>query len=523
MDLIQMGKDPIRPEQPAGADIRNSPDFEALQAEMDKLTLPRLAGSMDWEKVVIRSSDILAQKSKDLLVTSFLALALIYTQKVEGLMIGLTVYRNLLENFWESLYPPKTRMRARVRAVEWWLEKTEGALKQLGEVSLSAEQIGTIEAEVGKIDEFLRRNLEEPISLHALKEFLNTLAVSSGEKPSPEEMTPGQEKAPAAAEIPTRKEPAGEAAQAIPSPQEAQRAINQSMQKIREAANFLSGNDVADPAPYRWARIAAWSIVESLPPHTDGKTRIPPPPEPARKMLSALRDKGEWPGLLKQAEEKLLQFIFWIDLNRWVAEALTALGPQHQAACDVVCQETAFLLYRFPRLENLSFSDGTPFADGGTKEWLKEIALGQRMPPGESPLLSSPGPSGGEEEMEKEVAHAQRLIKEGKMAEAIAGFQQKSRVVPSPREKLLWTLALGQLLLHHNKPRLARPYLGQIMKDLDFYHLEAWDPSLALRCLQLIFTGLNALQDPGRKEEAREILMRIAQLDPAEGIRLGLD
>ena len=73
MDLLFLGKDPIAPDQPTGSDVRYSPEFEALQAEMDKLSLPRAIGTLDWEKVADQAAEILARKSKDLLVASYLA------------------------------------------------------------------------------------------------------------------------------------------------------------------------------------------------------------------------------------------------------------------------------------------------------------------------------------------------------------------------------------------------------------------------------------------------------------------
>jgi len=35
MELIELGKEPISPEQPAGEDVRYDPVFEELQAEID--------------------------------------------------------------------------------------------------------------------------------------------------------------------------------------------------------------------------------------------------------------------------------------------------------------------------------------------------------------------------------------------------------------------------------------------------------------------------------------------------------
>ena len=124
--------------------------------------------------------------------------------------------------------------------------------------------------------------------------------------------------------------------------------------------------------------------------------------------------------------------------------------------------------------------------------------------------------------MEKEAEKAQKLMREGKLQEAVAGLQQKSRTPASQKERLFWNLTLSQLLLKSNKPRLARPYLDQILGEVDFYHLEAWDPALALKCLKLVWTGFNALQEPAMKDAAREVLYRIAKLDLGEGIRLGL-
>ena len=521
MDLLQLGKNPISPDQPAGTEVRYSPEWEALQAEMDKLSLPRLAGTMDWEKVEAQAAAILAGKSKDLLAASYLALALIYTKKLEGLAAGLRIYRDLMENFWETLFPAKARMRARVRAVEWWLEKAETALKSLGPVSSSPEQTGALQADLAKIDEILRQNVEEAPSFHGLQEFLNSLA-ASGAEPAAEGAPPsGERPAPAGGAQPRREEKP-ETTETLTSAGDAQRVFSQGLQKVREAADFLEGSNAADPSSYRWARMAAWGIVENLPPHTDGRTRIPPPPEAVRKMMADLRNKGDWAALLKSTQEKLSQFIFWMDLNRWEDEALNGLGPAYQAAAEAVRRETAFFLHRLPGLENLTFSDGTPFADEATKEWLRGIGLqGGTSGPGSWPV-AGPTAAADSGEMEQEVEKAQKLIREGKLPEAVGGLQQKLKAAISRREKLLWRLAAAQLLVEAGKPRLARPHLEEILKEVASFQVEAWEPDLALRCLKAALKGFHALPDPTLKEATKEILDRIARIDLNEAIRLGL-
>jgi type VI secretion system protein VasJ len=119
MDLVSLGKEPIGAEQPAGSDVRYDESFDNLQLEIDKLTIPSATGSVDWEKVISLSSEILAHKSKDLLVAGYLAVALIHTHKDEGFAIGLKMYQDMLEHFWDDLYPPKKRMRGRAGAILW--------------------------------------------------------------------------------------------------------------------------------------------------------------------------------------------------------------------------------------------------------------------------------------------------------------------------------------------------------------------------------------------------------------------
>ena len=62
-------------------------------------------------------------------------------------------------------------------------------------------------------------------------------------------------------------------------------------------------------------------------------------------------------------------------LHALVAEALDSLGDGYVNAQEAVCQETALFIHRLPALIDLNFSDGTPFADSETRQWLNNISL----------------------------------------------------------------------------------------------------------------------------------------------------
>lgn len=519
MELELLGKEPIRGDQPTGSDVRNDPVFEELQGEVGKLSSLSAAGTVDWGKIVKLTSEILAQKSKDILVASYLAVALIYARKIEGVSIGLKIYRDLLEQFWEGLYPAKNRMRARLNAIDWWVEKEEIALEQLGQASISQDQLSLLKEHLEKIDQFFRQNLEEPPSISAIWGQLESFSAPPPPTPPSEKPT---EATPSTPERAIQKEKELEVSEVIASAKDAQRVLNYGLQKIREVTTYLWQEDPSNPLAYRWSRIAAWSTADALPPATNGQTRIPPPPPQIRNALNDLKNKGDDEGLLKSAETRFPQFIFWIDLNRWIAEALANLGDRYQRAKEVVQQETALLIYRLSGLEDFFFADGTPFADAETKKWLKEIAM--RTGSGGDGSVPIPEPvsrTQDEDVIGKEVKEAQRLIKKGKLLEAIEGLQQKFRNSLSQKEKLLWRLAFTQLLVNNKQTKLVLPHLDQIIKDIDFYRLEEYDPEIALKGLKVAWLGLHSQPDQTSKEKAAETLDRISKLDLTEAIRMG--
>ncbi|MCX5856102.1 MAG: type VI secretion system ImpA family N-terminal domain-containing protein [Deltaproteobacteria bacterium] len=57
-----LGKSPISEGSPTGQDVRNDPDFEALSREIEKMSSSTLSGTMDWNRVLQLSDDILTNR-----------------------------------------------------------------------------------------------------------------------------------------------------------------------------------------------------------------------------------------------------------------------------------------------------------------------------------------------------------------------------------------------------------------------------------------------------------------------------
>jgi len=552
MDLTALGKQPISTDYPAGSDVRYDPAFDELQSEVDKLSSPAAAGSVDWEKVTRLATDILINKSKDMLVASYLAVALIHTRRDDGFSVGLTLYSDLIEQFWEDLYPQKIRMRGRIRALEWWLEKTEVALKQITELSFPLDQIIRINENLNRLDHFLQAHLKnDSPSLSPIQKYFNALqpgAATSYESEAATRVSPARleeepsvaepkrqqsQDVPALQEVRTLQEPAG--LQELTSRQEAAKALNDGLIQFSQASFYLWQQNLACPHAYRLTRKTSWYALDEQPPATNGQTRMPPPPSHVRNLLLDLHNNGEAAALLQAAETRQPQYIFWLDLNCIVAEALTRLGTGFEKAHEAVCQETAFLLHRLPGLEELSFSDGTPFAAPDTRQWLKGIALRRasidifrlravdsNAETGTASIADSDSDSGSGTEavIGKAMGEVQQLVSTGKLIEAMVVVQQKLGACFSRRDNLLWRLSLSEMLVELGKSKLALPHLEQVLDDIAGHGLEQYEPSLALRGFKLAWLAFGSQTEQKFKDQAQDVLHHIGRLDMPEMVRL---
>lgn len=539
MDLYLLGKTPIHPENPTGSDARYDPDFEVLQSEIDKLSSPSSTNGVDWKKVSDTAARILSKKSKDLMAASYLAVGQIHLNQIAGFAVGATVLRDLLENYWETLYPSKKRMRGRIGALNFWVEKAGGLLESIN-ATADRETLDTINQALTDLEALLNEHLSDPPALHTIKRQIKALIEQSGNTFAPEFQpdtgaasqsrspapTTDQAETPPAAKPQARPQPAPAAAPeadsgSMESEQDAMKIANAGFQALRNAGVFLFEKDGKNPDAYRYRRLAVWAKVSFLPPENNGKTQIPPPSAQEIASLNDLKNDGNWQVLLQSAEQKLSRFIYWFDLCRLSAEVLLKLGPAYHKAHRAVCDETAFFLHRLAGVEDLAFSDGTPFANMETRQWLKNIAFGSapagggKISPGD---IAAAAPES--DRMDEILEAATSLASQQKIMEAVELVQNQLKSTTSEKGRLLWRMILCQILLDSEFKPLSAPHLEQIVADIDNYQLEAWEPAVALQGLALAWNGFRSLADSRFNDRAEALLNRISRLDPAEALRL---
>ena len=100
----------VSPESPAGEDLEYDPAFVELQRVTARKVEAAIEGpgqeaeQIDW-KGVVRSSNELLARTKDLRLAVLLTQALLHTEGFPGLAQGLSLMQQLMERFWDTLYP----------------------------------------------------------------------------------------------------------------------------------------------------------------------------------------------------------------------------------------------------------------------------------------------------------------------------------------------------------------------------------------------------------------------------------
>jgi type VI secretion system protein VasJ len=502
-DYAALGKQPISDAQPAGSDVRNEDDYDTLQTEIGKMSNPAASGSIDWQQVAVLSETILSTRSKDLLVASYLAGALLQTRDLPGLLDGLRVVGGLLETYWDTLFPPLARLRGRRNALQWLIERVTAHSEEHDWSALPPQEpelVDGLRACLQAIDAVTAEKDGEAPSMRPLLTLVGNLAVK---EPPPAPVAASAD-APAAA---ADSAGAGAALPATPldSAENAEQAAGEALLRLADIAAWFNDAGSNAPMAFRLNRMAAWGGIDALPPVQDGQTPLPAPVQPVQDALRSLENAQAGEELIRFAETQLPNFPFWLDLNRVAAQALGRLGAEHEPARREVCGQTAALLARLPDLAQLAFADGTPFADGDTRMWLQSLGGGDAAASAADPLAGA-------------IGTARARAADGDLAGAAASLQQAIAQTGAPAARLRLRTLLCELLFAERPGANIEAFAQAILADIDRHDLAAWDPPLALAGLVAAYPIL--ARDESGKPRADALLARIAALDAQAAVKL---
>lgn len=513
--LANIGKEPIPGSNPAGESIQFDADYEALRTEVQKLDSVTQE-PVSWQMVVDTGSDLLSKRGKNLIVACYVTVGLFEQHDYAGLATGLSICRDMLTTYWDTLEPPLKRKRGRIEAINWLAErggKVAEARKPVTDEKEPLENSARLLKEIGAF----------------LLEKLDSEAPGFGEL----ERVLGQhikdfEAAARAAEA-ARKAAAARAAAGevdeLNTPEDARKVLGRLRVTTKQVCDFLRKTDSADPVPYRLIRAITWGPQKELPPNTNGATQIPPPAPDVAARLADLAGKKEWANLVENAENAFGPAIFWLDLHRWSVQGLLGLGTTHEPAADAVMIELANLMVRLPELANLKFANGTPIASNETQMWI-ESDVKARLAGQPADNAAGGGRDDGPEGLKDTTKDARRMAGSGRLQEAIKMMQEGIARTGDQRGQFLWRLGLAKLCLDSGQPLLATPQLEDLERLIEVYNLESWEPDLCLSVYSSLLTARRILLKDQRRatpellQKTNGLHDRLCRLDAAAALAL---
>jgi type VI secretion system protein VasJ len=511
--LTDLGKKIIAESAPSGSDMRDDPTFEMLQDEIGKLSNPVTSSSLDWAQVATLGADLLASKGKDILTAAYMTGGLLHTRGLDGLADGLQVMRDLLEMYWETLFPPLQRLRARRNAMDWLTDRIRSQAEETKWSELPPQEpelIAGLIASLKAIDAVLSEKDPEAASMRPMLTLIEGIAV----KVMVEESAEGADSGNTAARPAASNTGAGAGEDQLPldSAENIEQACETAFSRLSDIAAAQGETDPIRALAYRLNRIAQWGALEAPPAVRNGSSVIPAPLPPVIDVLHKLVAAQADADILRFTEAQLQMQPFWLDLNYVAVQAMQRAGAAYDAARAEVSGETARLIARMPELLEMAFANAMPFADESTRQWLGTLGGAEG------------GGSGGgsaapqNEAMQTALSKARTLALDDDLNGAAACVQQLIAKTAAPADRLQLRIQLCAMLFGQRPAANLQAFARAIVADIDRYRLDEWDAALALSGLQTAYRVLE--RDDDNRTEAGALLSRLVALDAAAAVKL---
>ena len=520
VEQTQSMRAPVPGDAPGGLDPSLDPQFERIQAEVDKLGSVS-GGTPDWGGVVREGEELLATKAKDLRVGIWTACGAVEQSGWPGLARALVVLRSLVTDYWDAMWPPPKREKARINVVVWFGERASPRVGELGVDRTSGDAVRACAALVEEIDALLIGKLGDPYpGLGSLRSALRSRVAEIPAPPSPPQVV-HEAGAPVSSEwanddapAPTPAAPPAGAVSLSTAVEDAAATVTSCADALGKLARALMAASTSNAYAYRLHRAAAWLPFEHPPAVDEGRIALDPPGAGAHARLNALFAAARWAEVVLTGEEAFAACPLWLDPHRLVATALERMGGAHARAREEAGRGVADFVRRAPVLAEVSFRDGTPLATPETREWLRaEVARWQLVSPAEDAAKDEDADLG------RRFGDARDLVATGHVAEGLALAAQLARRGGDGRARFRGGLAVARLALRAGAREVARPILDDLSAAAERHGLEAWDPALCGQLYDQVVASLEGETSPEGVSRRAAAFERLCRLDPSAALR----
>jgi type VI secretion system protein ImpA len=416
------------------------------------------------------------------------------------------------------------------------LDSCLAALKSLNEVC--DQNFGDDAPALGK----LRTSLEEVRhTVHSLLQKKRETEPDPVEEAPAEESAEGEAAADGAEKGATRSAAPGIVISVMTSSEPPDR--REAIASIAKAAAFLRQREPYSPAAYLMMRGLRWGELRAAAQLADARLLEAPPTE-LRQLVKRLALAEKWTELLETAENamSLPCSRAWLDLQRHVVIACTALGPAYEPIASAIRLELKVLLYDVPNLRGATLLDDTPAANAETQAWIEQLmrppakapaAAPAPAPQGEGgeggesatePLLASAAAAAPEPSWPSKAADpydvAREILRAGQPDKAFEIMRQEIARQRAGRGRFQRTLQLVQLCASAGKDAIAQPLLDDLIVAIETHKLDDWENrEMVAAALATVLSLSKKVQ--GNAAEKQKMFERICRLDPVRALNAG--
>lgn len=502
---LELAKKPISLESFAGADVRFSIEYEALECELSKLHALHECGQVDWADVRQNSERVLRTQSKDLRIGAWLAWSLYQCESYPGLLAGLGFIHQLCKHQWEAVYPD--RARARGAAISWLVPRLELALGSDVPLKEQLPLFRRLVEILGDLDVVCTHYLghDAPLLLPIARRLNNLVQRTHDSQPKIDLAE--------AARAPARKT----AGQLVPTnttvsnERDANRALRNQQEMGATLCAWWLKQRATDPRPLRLSRTLVWLPINVVPEcNAERITALRGLPADRLKSFADRQKQAAYADLVIEVETSLAKAPFWFDGQRMVWDCMRALNAS-QAMHEIEIH-LAHFIERLPGVIDLRFHDGVPFADSETRAWISATVMPHLH------TISTPrapeNPATQQSPWQSALEDVMPVIGKDGLKAAVQTLKKASASAQGGRERFHWRLTTARLCLQAKEYELARSLLESLDAELLGSNLSAWEPGLVLEVLQLLHGCCELLpQNHVVRERKEESYRRLCQLD----------
>lgn len=492
---------PVTTEMPAGEDPGYDDDFQQMREEVNKLS------GADTTLTCELAEKLLTSHCKDVRVATYYIWARLHRDGETGLADALSLLAGLITRFGETLHPQ--RANSRKTALEWLSgSRVLDSLSLFPEVNSAdfSRIVGALTLIEQRLSTWEESSRPQLGALYAALE--NRLAQSGGfDAVVPQNST-------------SASYPTGNTSADSPTlkPVSSGRDL---LEQAKLLAKYLRDQPDGWLSGHHLMKSIRLDTLHELPPlAADSRTRLAPPKPENRALLKRLYLQQSWLELLEQADSLFSQGVnhLWLDLQWYSHQALLKAGAPYERWTDIIQQDLNGLLTRLPGLEGLAFSDGTPFADEVTVNWIHQQVMTSSENWSNEPSASA-NAAGDDDILQLEPEALAQADSDG--IEAALNWLQNRPGTRTPRHQWLIRLLMARVAEQYGKNDMALHLLGELDGNGALLTLAQWEPELlfevkARRLKLLRMKASRADTDkPRLYGEMESLLAGLIALDPA--------